>query len=420
MRILHVSDTHLGAMPNGLLSRARDVYEAFKESIDIAIEERVQLYIHAGDFFDSPNPPPEAYIIAYRNLKRLKDRGIKVIIIAGQHDIPKRYASTPLFLLSDVGVIDVLAVDKPIHTSINIDGSELGIVGVPYSSRNNIPRIKPLKKPSILVAHLLLKEIGIPSEEADISINDFPEGFSYIALGDYHIKSVYRHSSGTPIVYPGATEVFKVNECCDKYVAIADINSRNVDINFIKIQSVRPWIIIECRDLNTFSERLQQLIKELSVKSNKKPPIVIVNAYNVKVELIAKILDGLELKRAIEYYRIRAEGGDKEIEMHIPSSENQYNYDIVSIDVVLKKIIQDDKLVELLSNFIKNPNRNTMALVVSYLRENPEVVKKLEKLYTRSIESFASNIDVNLRKDSDRGIEVKNATGRKGILSYIG
>ncbi|ADM27952.1 nuclease SbcCD, D subunit [Ignisphaera aggregans DSM 17230] len=418
MRILHVSDTHLGAMPNGLLSRARDVYEAFKESIDIAIEERVQLYIHSGDFFDSPNPPPEAYIVAYRNLKKLKDHGIKVIVIAGQHDIPKRYASTPLFLLSDVGTIDILAVDKPIHTSINIDGSELEIVGVPYSSRSSISRVKPLKKPSILVAHLLLKEIGIPSEEADISINDFPDGFSYIALGDYHIKSVYRHSSGTPIVYPGATEIFKVNECCDKYVAIADIDNRNVDINFIKIQSVRPWIIIECRDLNTFSERLQQSIKELSLKSNKKPPIVIVNAYNVKVELIAKILDGLKLKRVIEYYRIRAEGEDKEIEMHIPSLENQY--DMVSIDIVLKKIIQDDKLVELLSNFIKNPDRNTMALLVSYLRENPEVAKKLEKLYTRSIESFALNVDTDLKKDSNRSSEVRSTAGKRGILSYIG
>ncbi len=409
--MLHVSDTHLGAMPNGLLSRARDVYEAFKESIDIAIRERVQLYIHSGDFFDSPNPPPEAYIVAYRNLKKLRDQGIRVIVVAGQHDMPKRYASTPLFLLSDVGVIDMLAIDKPIHASLNIDGSELEIFGVPYSSRSSIPRLKPSRRPSILIAHMLLKEIGIPSEEADISINDISEGFSYIALGDYHVKSIYKHPSGALIVYPGATEVFKANECCDKYVAIVDIGDGNTNIDFIKIQSVRPWITIECRDISVFPEKLNQSIRDISLKSNKKPPIVIVNAYNVKIEPIVKILDGLKLRRVIEYYRIKAEEEAEEIESHSWDLENQHN--VINIEGLLRRIIQDDRLVELLSNFIKNPDRNIVTSIVSYLKENPEVVKKLEKAYAKPIESFIPDVDTGSRKDDYRD------SRKKGILSYI-
>lgn len=72
MFALHVSDTHLGAVPSGLLSRARDVYEVFKETIDIALKEHVDIYIHAGDFFNTSTPPPEAYVVAYRGLKKLK------------------------------------------------------------------------------------------------------------------------------------------------------------------------------------------------------------------------------------------------------------------------------------------------------------------------------------------------------------
>ncbi|MEM2200602.1 MAG: DNA repair exonuclease, partial [Ignisphaera sp.] len=171
MLILHVSDTHLGAIPSGLLFRARDIYEAFKETIDIALKERVNVYIHTGDFFNNPNPPPEAYVVAYRGLKKLKEKDIKVIVIAGQHDLPKRYALSPLSILKDVGVLDHVAIDNIASTEVDIGNTKTTFICIPYNLRNKIPSLSiPKESRSILMAHLLLKELGIPTSEADISL----------------------------------------------------------------------------------------------------------------------------------------------------------------------------------------------------------------------------------------------------------
>ncbi|MEM4849179.1 MAG: DNA repair exonuclease, partial [Ignisphaera sp.] len=194
MQVLHVSDTHLGAIPSGLLFRARDIYEVFKETIDIALKEHVNMYIHTGDFFNNPNPPPEAYIVAYRGLKKLKEKGIKIVVIAGQHDLPKRYAMSPLSILKDVGVIDYVAIDSIVNVDVDVEGNKIAFVCVPYNLRHKIPSITILKeRRTILMAHLLLKELGIPASEADISLDLIPQGFKYIALGDYHVKTMLRH-----------------------------------------------------------------------------------------------------------------------------------------------------------------------------------------------------------------------------------
>jgi DNA repair exonuclease len=63
MRIAHISDTHLGHRQYNLDERESDIYEAFEQAVNKAIEERVDVLIHAGDLFDSPNPPIKALYV---------------------------------------------------------------------------------------------------------------------------------------------------------------------------------------------------------------------------------------------------------------------------------------------------------------------------------------------------------------------
>jgi exonuclease SbcD len=56
----------------------------------IAVEAKVDGVLVAGDIFDSPAPPPEAEKLVYDFLARLLPEGIAAVLIAGNHDHPKR------------------------------------------------------------------------------------------------------------------------------------------------------------------------------------------------------------------------------------------------------------------------------------------------------------------------------------------
>lgn len=378
MFALHVSDTHLGATPSSLLFRARDVYEAFIETIDIALKERVNLYIHAGDFFNTSNPPPETYVVAYRGLKKIKERGVKVIAIAGQHDLPKRYSLSPLSILKDVGVIDYVAIDNVSVFDVDIGILRTRFICVPYNHRHKIPSLLIQKevKP-ILVAHLLLKELGIPSSEADISLDLIPQGFKYVALGDYHIKTLLRGKDGVPVVYPGATEVHKVNEYGKKFVALVDLSSDEVNVNFVELTSVRPWVILECNDVKKCVSDVIDNSRSI-IASGKKKPLAYLIVDKLRTEVVAKYLEELVTKNIIEHYYLaygeeEEEGKTVSVEPYIEKLE------YIDVEKIVKKLVGDEELASRILNLVENPSDRIAEDLVQYIKSNTERLKDLEQ-----------------------------------------
>jgi DNA repair exonuclease SbcCD nuclease subunit len=83
VRLLHVSDVHLG-MHDGADPRARkDSEAAFQAVIDLGLRERVDLMVVAGDFFDHARVFDSTLEFAAEQLARLH---APVIIVPGNHD----------------------------------------------------------------------------------------------------------------------------------------------------------------------------------------------------------------------------------------------------------------------------------------------------------------------------------------------
>lgn len=87
MRFLHIADVHLGCTRYNLPESPRDFFDAW---IDVlrryAIGEKVDFVIMCGDFFHKRNVPPETMNYAVAGLQMMKDAGIPVITIEGNHD----------------------------------------------------------------------------------------------------------------------------------------------------------------------------------------------------------------------------------------------------------------------------------------------------------------------------------------------
>ncbi|KXK00930.1 MAG: metallophosphoesterase [Acidobacteria bacterium OLB17] len=110
MKFLHIADVHLGCTRYHLPESPRDFFDAW---IDVlrryAIGENVDFVVMAGDFFHKRAVPPETMNYAVEGLSELRDAGIPVITIEGNHD--QKYTDSEfswLRSLSSWGLVKLL------------------------------------------------------------------------------------------------------------------------------------------------------------------------------------------------------------------------------------------------------------------------------------------------------------------------
>jgi exonuclease SbcD len=102
MRFLHTSDWHIGRQVRGQ-SRLPEQEDALQEVLTLARDHAVDCLLVAGDVFDTSAPPPEAEALVYGFFRELYGAGIRAVVIAGNHDHPKRLdAVAPL--LGSLGI----------------------------------------------------------------------------------------------------------------------------------------------------------------------------------------------------------------------------------------------------------------------------------------------------------------------------
>ncbi len=87
MKFLHIADVHLGCTRYQLAESPRDFFDAWIDVLRrFAIGEKVDFVIMCGDFFHKRVVPPETMNYAVEGLAMMRDAGIPVITIEGNHD----------------------------------------------------------------------------------------------------------------------------------------------------------------------------------------------------------------------------------------------------------------------------------------------------------------------------------------------
>jgi DNA repair protein SbcD/Mre11 len=87
MKFLHISDVHLGCTRYQLAESPRDFFDAWVDVLKkYALGENVDFVIMCGDFFHKRNVPPETMNYAFAGLSLLRDAGIPIVSIEGNHD----------------------------------------------------------------------------------------------------------------------------------------------------------------------------------------------------------------------------------------------------------------------------------------------------------------------------------------------
>jgi DNA repair protein SbcD/Mre11 len=247
---LHISDVHLGYQQYGQPERFEDFGRAFLRAIDFAVNNRVRFVLISGDLFHKSAIDPPTLLQAIHGLDKLKQEGIPVIAITGNHDSARyRDKTSWLELLSQ---LDYLCLLSPIfeEDQINlipwdgnrrsyIDIDEVRIFGIPHLGASIRPILEEMpnllksinqnNKFTILMAHFGL-EGELPFEVGGVSpqlIVPLRGHIDYLALGHWH--KPYERDGW--IFNPGSLETCSMNELNWRggyyYVQIHENNNQN-------------------------------------------------------------------------------------------------------------------------------------------------------------------------------------------------
>ena len=245
MKFIHFADAHLDSPFRGLSflpsKEFNQIYQAADQSltriVDLALAEKVDLVLIAGDTFDSAKPSPRSQLFFAQQIKRLTDAQIQVVMIFGNHDHMRRedllVNQSPYFKL--IGANE--AVEKA--TFKTKDNFNYDVVGFSYLN-NHITEDKipdfPGKEHNYTFGLMHAQEKEADSRKnvyAPFTVSEVQAlNYDYFALGHIHAR---RNLSEKPwIVYSGNIQGRHINEMGAKgcYLGVIDENTKKTSIEF--------------------------------------------------------------------------------------------------------------------------------------------------------------------------------------------
>lgn len=268
MRIVHIADTHLGMASfnkldasTGMNLREQLIYENFLASIDRIIAERPGALVHAGDLFDRVRPKTRAYTTILEALDRLKEAAIPLVVIAGNHSMPKtRYTSSPFEVLS-FHPAEVYAVYGYRYETAEIGGVTFHCIPNMLRAEDYLTAFNEIEYSksgvNVLVTHGLastLRDRRLRTvAEHELNPTMFSGDFDYIALGHFHSQQQVADNAW----YSGSIEFCSYGEIHDiKGGLLVDLDRNEVshldlphtpmvDLGAIACESLAPAEISE-------------------------------------------------------------------------------------------------------------------------------------------------------------------------------
>jgi DNA repair exonuclease SbcCD nuclease subunit len=393
-RFIHVSDTHLGARPYGLIEREKDFYEAFRWVVDRALELRVDAVLHAGDMFHSSTPRPVTYIHAIRELRRLTGAGVRFIVAPGNHELPKAEAlGSPIRVLEDLGLAYAPRDPGRPH-AVEFEG--LSVIVFSEWASEHLSRVDPASltrsKVRVGLAHVTLCDAlaeaeGVPLERCGgprrMLSSMVRGGYSYLALGDIHTPWEHRVPGAPPMVYPGSTEYLDVDEYrrnSSRYVYLVELDEGGlVRAERLKIETVRPWIVVE----GGYQE-VSRIIESVRRPPGSKEPIVYVKVKGTldqaRRRSLKARLDALRGDGVILHYDLVVEERGEPRRVYTPQT--------LSLESMLEKLLERcgegirRDLVHLLTMLLNNPgDRAVVSSFARALEERGDLVECINRAF---------------------------------------
>jgi len=349
MKFAHFSDCHIGGWKEDKLKEIN--LACFKQAISKVIEKKVDFLLIAGDLFNTALPQIDYIKEVTFELKRLKDLGIRVYMVAGSHDYSPS-GKTMLEVLEKAGlIVNVMKFEEgKLKFTTDSTGAKItGILGkkggleLSEYERLDKEELEREEGFKIFMFHTAINEFK-PREFEEVEgadLANLPNNFNYYAGG--HVHYIFQKEFGNGhLTFPGALFPNNFKELEDypyggvyfhdgeklefEEIKVKEVLSKTIDVNNLTPEKATQKIIGEMKVLD-FKDKIVtiRIIGEIEGKTSeikfKEIFESLEEAYFVlknTSKLSSKFIENIEIKR----------GTVEEIETQI-----------------LKEVVEDKKII---------------------------------------------------------------------------
>jgi DNA repair protein SbcD/Mre11 len=249
LKFIHCADLHIDSPFKGIGNinpelqniLCNSTFEAFNKIITIALENKVDFVLIAGDIYDSENKSLQAQFRFREGLTRLLEHGIPSYIVYGNHDPLDSWSAT----LKEIDGVNVFG-DEVECKYFKKNGDILAkIYGVSFASsdiRDNLALKFPEVDGDIPCIGLLHANVGGRLDDAysPCTVEDLSsKRMDYWALGHVHGYEIIKKANPA-IVYPGCSQSRNATETGEKGCCLVTLSPGiDPDIQFINTDFVR-------------------------------------------------------------------------------------------------------------------------------------------------------------------------------------
>jgi DNA repair protein SbcD/Mre11 len=321
IRFIHTADLHLDSPFKGLEHAPPQIFEKVKEStfksfekiVDIAIQEKVDFILIAGDIFDGANRSLRAQMRFREEMNRLFKHHILVYITHGNHDhlggnwVNLDWPSNVHFFNSE---------QVTYKTFMKNNQALANIYGFSYPFRevkeNKVPQYEKSDDAiyHIGMLHGNAEGNGDHDPYAPFSINELlQKDFTYWALGHIHKKQILHEKPH--IVYPGNIQGRHRKESGPKGCYLIEIENNYTNFSFIETAPI-VWenATVSIENLHSIDELINKIEIEIDRFRHREQGVMlmlhivgsgdlhrIINDKGIVEELILNFLGDEEMKK---------------------------------------------------------------------------------------------------------------------------
>ncbi len=246
-----------GAPVTALRGATRRAYDAL---VQLAIAERVDLVLLAGDIYDGDWPDANTGLYFIQGLHQLNKVGIPVVLLTGNHDAANRITRK----LTYPGNVRVLPTDS--SGTERFESHYVAVHGQGYrqqEERGNLVCKYPRRVEgwfNIGLLHTALEGRDGYDNYAPCTVQELKAlGYDYWALGHIHQRESVNQTLSPRIEFPGCIQGRSVRECGAKGCLIVEVDDRqHMSVTFHPLDVVR-WQVValdaaDCEDRDAVRE----------------------------------------------------------------------------------------------------------------------------------------------------------------------
>ncbi len=322
LRLLHTADVHLGArhadLGDAAAAQRERQFAAFAASVNLALSERVDLFLVAGDLFDSNVQPRRSVERVAAELARLVRSRVRTVLIPGTHDV---YDRSSVYRAYDLAALagasegdDLLTVLTPERPWVHIGACDVVVHGpvfatkrAPHSPLRDLASVRTPDATWRL--GLLHAAIAIPGrtdhDEVVITTDEIAaSGLDYLALGHWHGAQVAK-ARGVTYAYAGAPEPIALDQDKAGKVLLVTLEQRDGEKHVAVAERVVGRTTFERVDVDAATVESQPALVARLRAAADRDRVLDVRLIGIRPDALD--LDTAEVQEALkgDYLRVR-------------------------------------------------------------------------------------------------------------------